>query len=103
MNHLVNKRPLERISIISKVRHYAPKSEIKNIYHAIFESHLRYGCQIWFLSNSEFIKDKIEKLQKKAFVKNQKSQPGSAPNKGQSSIPVPGQSKQNGPRKKKKS
>ena len=43
------------------------KSELKNIYHAIFESHLRYGCQIWFLSSSKFIRDKLEKLQKKAL------------------------------------
>ena len=55
------------IGMLSKTRHYVPKSETKNICHAIFESHLRYDCQIWFLSNSEFIKDKIEKLQKKAL------------------------------------
>ena len=30
-------------------------------------SHLRYECQIWFLSKSEFIKDRIEKLQKRAL------------------------------------
>ena len=64
---LVIQKLARAIGMLSKVRHYAPKSEIKNIYHAIFESHLRYGCQIWFLSNSEFIKDKIEKLQKKAL------------------------------------
>ena len=34
---------------------------------AIFESHLRYGCQVWFLSSSKAIKNKIEKLQKKAL------------------------------------
>ena len=28
---------------------------------------MRYGCQIWFKSNFEFIKDKIQKLQKKAL------------------------------------
>ena len=53
--------------MLSKVRHYVKKSVLKNIYHAIFESHLRYGCQIWFLSSSKFIKDKLEKLQKKAL------------------------------------
>ena len=37
----------------------------KNIYHAIFESDLRYRCQIWYQSNTH-INDKIAKLQKKA-------------------------------------
>ena len=55
------------LSMLSKVRHYVQKSELKNIYHAIFESHLRYGCQVWFLSSSKAIKNKIEKLQKKAL------------------------------------
>ena len=53
--------------MLSKVRHYVQESELKNIYHAIFESHLRYGCQVWFLSSSKAIKNKIEKLQKKAL------------------------------------
>jgi hypothetical protein len=53
--------------MLSKVRHYVNKAELKNIYHAIFESHLRYDCQIWFLSSTQFIREKIEKLQKKAL------------------------------------
>ena len=55
------------LGMLSKVRHYVQKSEVKNIDHAIFESHLRYGCQVWFLYSSKAIKDKIEKLQKKAI------------------------------------
>ena len=55
------------LGMLSKVRHYVQESELKNIYHAIFESHLRYGCQVWFLSSSKAIKNKIEKLQKKAL------------------------------------
>ena len=53
------------VGMLSKVRHYVQRNELKNIYHSILESHLR--CQIWFLSSSKFIKDKIEKLQKKAL------------------------------------
>ena len=34
---------------------------------AIFEAHLRYGCQTWFHSNTKAIKEKIEQLQKKAL------------------------------------
>ena len=37
---LVIQKIARAIGMLSKVRHYAPKSEIKNIYHAIFESHL---------------------------------------------------------------
>jgi hypothetical protein len=55
------------VGMLSKVRYYVHEIELKNIYHAIFEAHLRYGCQIWFQSNSELIRDKIEKLQKKAL------------------------------------
>ena len=46
--------------MLSKVRNYVKKSELKNIYYAKFESHIRYGCQIRFLSSSE-------KLQRKAI------------------------------------
>ena len=53
--------------MLSKVRHYVQNNELRNIYHCIFESHPRCGCQIWFLSSSKFVKDKIEKLQKKAL------------------------------------
>ena len=53
--------------MLSDVRHDAPKWEIKNVFHAIFESHVRDSCQLLFLSNSEFIKNKIEKLQINAF------------------------------------
>ena len=55
------------VGMLSKVKHHMQQNEFKNINHSISESHLRYGCQIWFLSSSKFIKDKIEKLQKKAL------------------------------------
>ena len=64
---LVMQKLARAIGMLSKVRHYVNKAELKNIYHAIFESHLRYGCQIWFLSSTQFIREKIEKLQKKAL------------------------------------
>ena len=52
--------------MLSKVRHYVQVIEFKNIYHAIFEAHLRDGCQIWFQTNTKAIK-KIEQLQQKAL------------------------------------
>ena len=38
--------------MLSKVRHYVPKEELKSIYHAIFSSHMTYGCQIWGQSST---------------------------------------------------
>ena len=33
--------------MLSKVRHYVIKEELKSIYYAIFSSHISYGTQIW--------------------------------------------------------
>ena len=55
------------LGMLSKVRHYVSKIELKNIYHAIFESHLRYGCQIWYQFGTQTTRAKIDKLQKKAL------------------------------------
>ena len=52
--------------MLAKARHYVPPLELKNIYHAIFSSHLMYGAQVWtpkLLS----VSDKISKLQKRAM------------------------------------
>ena len=50
------------LDMLSKVRYYVQKVELKNIYHAIFESHPSYGCQVWNQSNSKTIREKIEIL-----------------------------------------
>ena len=60
-------KPARSLGMLSKVRHYVQVIELKNIYHAIFEAHLRYGCQIWFQSNTKAIQEKIEQFQKKAL------------------------------------
>ena len=52
--------------MLSKVRHYVPKEELKSIYYAIFSSHMVYGCQIWGQSRSTHV-DKISKLQNRAL------------------------------------
>ena len=52
--------------MLAKARHYVPHSDLKNIYHAIFASHLMYGAQVWtpkLLS----VTDKISRLQKNAM------------------------------------
>ena len=51
--------------MLAKARHFVPSKEIKNIYHAIFSSHLMYGCQIW-VQNLCSVSHKISTLQKNA-------------------------------------
>ena len=52
--------------MLSKVRHYVSNIELKSIFHAIFTSHLNYGCQIWGLENTIQVKQ-VGKLQNKAM------------------------------------
>ena len=52
--------------MLAKARHYVPHADLKNIYHAIFASHLLYASQVWtpkLLS----VTDKITTLQKNAM------------------------------------
>ena len=51
--------------MLAKARHFVPSKEIKNIYHAIFSSHLMYGCQIW-AQNLCSVTHKISTLQRNA-------------------------------------
>ena len=54
------------IGLLSKIRHYAPKSILKTIYFSLFNSHLIYACQIWGQSKTKLFQE-IEKLQDKAI------------------------------------
>ena len=52
--------------MLAKARHYVPHADLKNIYYAIFASHLLYAAQVWtpkLLS----VTDKISTLQKNAM------------------------------------
>ena len=51
--------------MLAKARHFVPLNELKNIYHAIFSSHLMYGCQIW-TQKLLSVTEKISILQKNA-------------------------------------
>ena len=51
---------------LSKLRHYVPLKSLLNIYHAIFSSHTRYGCQIWGLCDNS-VTHRILTLQKTAL------------------------------------
>ena len=52
--------------MLAKARHYVPDPELKNIYHAIFSSHILYGSQVWS-SKLISVTDKISRLQKTAM------------------------------------
>ncbi len=52
--------------LLSKIRHYVPPHELKSIYHAIFSSHMIYGCQIWGQTMTEHTEN-ISKLQDQAL------------------------------------
>ena len=54
------------IGLLSKIRHYTPKSFLKTIYFSLFNSHLIYACQIWGQSKTKLFQE-IEKLQEKAI------------------------------------
>ena len=41
--------------ILAKSRHYVPPKQLKDIYYAIFSSHLTYGSQIWGQSSNTYI------------------------------------------------
>ena len=64
---LVMQKLVRAFGILSRVRYWVRKAEQKNIYHALFESHLRHGCQVWYKSNSTATREKMEVLQKKAL------------------------------------
>ena len=52
--------------IISKLRHYAPKSAVLSVYHAIFYSHMIYGSSVRSLTTKSNL-DLINILQKKSM------------------------------------
>ena len=52
--------------LLSKIRHYVKKDLLKAIYYALFDSHLRYGCQIWGQCQTQFLHN-LEVLQNKGL------------------------------------
>ena len=52
--------------MLSKIRHYVNYETLINIYHAIFGSHLRYGCQVWGQIKHNSLK-KVSSLQNRAM------------------------------------
>ena len=50
--------------VISQLRHYVNPTLLRTIYYAIFEPHLRYGCQLWGQTQTHVLQN-IEKTQNK--------------------------------------
>ena len=53
-------------SLSAKRRYHVDSKLLKTIYSAVFESHLRYGCQLWGQTLTQAM-NKIEKIQNKAL------------------------------------
>ena len=63
---LLRKKLSRANGLLSKIRHYVSLQLLRTIYFAIFDSHLRYACQIWGQGTSKEISS-ITKLQDKAL------------------------------------
>jgi exonuclease III len=53
--------------MLAKIRHYTSPEQVKSIYHAIFASHMTYGCQVWGRSFTNTHINKIQVLQNNAL------------------------------------
>ena len=54
--------------MLAKIRHYTSTDQTKSIYHAIFGSHMTYGCQIWGQSFTDTYMNKIQVLQNNSMI-----------------------------------
>ena len=52
--------------LLAKIRYSTSRELLRTIYHALFDSHLRYGCQVWGQSKSQQLNE-ISTLQRKAL------------------------------------
>ncbi|MCH2406071.1 MAG: reverse transcriptase family protein, partial [Nitrosopumilus sp.] len=63
---LLTKKLKRANGMLSKIRHYVPKEDLKTIYYAIFSSHMIYGSQIWGQTINTHT-EKVFKLQNRAM------------------------------------
>ena len=62
----LEKKLSRSIGLLSKIRHYVPKSPLKTIYYLIFNSHLIYGCEVWGQNQNNVPVQRLQKLQEEA-------------------------------------
>ena len=61
------KQKLNRANgILAKLRHHLPSDILKTIYYFLFDTHLRYACQVWGQSNSDILV-MVQRAQNKAL------------------------------------
>ena len=61
------KQKLNRANgILAKLRHHLPSDILKTVYYSLFDTHLRYACQVWGQSNSDILV-MVQRAQNKAF------------------------------------
>ena len=41
--------------VLAKLRHHLPSDILKTVYYSLFDTHLRYACQVWGQSNSDIL------------------------------------------------
>ena len=65
-NHMATvKLKLNRANgLLAKLRHYVNSTLLRTIYYAIFEPHVRYGCQLWEQTQTQVLQN-IDKIQNK--------------------------------------
>ena len=52
--------------ILGKLRHHLPSDILKRVYYSLFDTHLRYACQVWGQSNSDILV-MVQRAQNKAL------------------------------------
>ena len=52
--------------LLAMLWHYVNPTLLRTIYYAIFEPHLRYGCQLWGQAQTKVLQN-IEQIQNKAL------------------------------------
>ena len=52
--------------ILAKLRHHLPSDILKTVYYSLFDTHLRYACQVWGQSNSDILV-MVQRAQNKAL------------------------------------
>ena len=52
--------------IVAKLGHHLPSDILKTVYYSLFDTHLRYACQVWGQSNSDILV-MVQRAQNKAL------------------------------------
>ena len=66
-HYTILRTTLERsVGLLAKLRYFTSANLLRTVYYAIFESYLRYGCQVWGQNKNAYTNE-ISKIQDKAI------------------------------------